>query len=198
MTDWEEIKTTKAQYVAINTPGKIYVSDFPKGKILSTITDEEKLDGITIYKTSRTQIKATYISEKDQIIELKIQKYEIKNGTLVEPATEIRIDSNNLVTLTDFLKFLLSVNISSVAAGRLSFDKNIQLDPELESKLKLLARDPKGREQLLKLFGEGYLSSDLDIPELIKKGLSKQKIDEKKAKMKAFENLIDKPDVKEV
>lgn len=192
-----EAETTEEEYVAGKYEDKIYTSDFSSGKIITTVVDDIKANAEILYQTSRTQIKATYITGKDQIVELKIQKFENKKGVL-QPAVEIRLDTKNLVTLTNFLKFLTSANLASVSAGRLSFDQSLELDPELESKLRALASDVKGKAQLLKLYDEGYLTSDLDIPDLIKNGLSKNKIKEKKEKIAEFKTLLDNPIVKEV
>ncbi len=193
---YNEVEPTEEDYVSGKLEDKIYTSDFANGKILSTVVDK-KTQEETIYKTSRTQIKATYISNKNQIVELKIQKFENKNGALQSP-TEIRLDTKNLVTLTNFLKFLTTADIASVSAGRLSFENDLQLDPDLASKLRTLANDEEGKKQLMSLFDDGYLTSDFDIPELIKKGLSKDKIEEKRNKLQEFKDLIKKEDVKEV
>ncbi len=192
-----EPEPSEEDYVSARHEDKIYTSNFASGKILSIVTDETETKEEVIYQTSRTNIKATYISNKDQIVELKLQKYESKLGVL-HLTSEIRLDTKNLVTLTNFLKFLTSADISSVSAGKLSFDQGLKLDPDLDSKLKTLANDEEGKKQLLKLFDEGYLTSNLDIPELIKKGLSKDKIEEKKKIINDFKILISKDDVKEV
>ncbi len=192
-----EVKTDEKVFIAMRKEGKIYVSDFPNGKVLSTITDTAKENEKVIYLTSRTQIKATYISAKDQIVELKIQKFDVKGGELQQPV-EIRIDTGNLATLTNFLQFLLSANLASVSAGRLSFEKNLSLDPELESKLHALAQDEEGKKQIVKLYEEGYLTSGLDIPELIKSGLTKNKIEEKRKSISDFREMLSRPEVKEV
>ncbi len=192
-----EPKPTEGEYLAAKYEGKIYTSDFPNGKILSTVVDEQEEGAEIIYHTSRTQIKATYISGKDQIVELKIQKFENQKGILTL-ISEIRLDTKNLVTLTNFLKFLTSADVSSVSAGRLSFDQGLKLDPDLDSKLHTLANDDEGKKQLLKLFEEGYLNAGLDVHELIKKGLSKEKIEEKRKVISDFKELISRGDVKEV
>lgn len=195
--DWENMVPTEEDFVANKKEDKIYISDFRRGKILSTVADENKENEHIIYETSRIQIKATYITAKDQIIELKIQKFKKKEGILQSPI-EIRLDTKNLINLTNFLSFLLTANLASATAGKLSFDKNIVLDPELESKLRALASDEQGKKQLLKLYNEGYLTSNLDIPELIKNGLSKNKIEEKRKRIEDFRVLISNPEVKEV
>jgi hypothetical protein len=192
-----EIEPTEEDYVSAKYENKIYTSNFMNGKILSIVTDEKETKEEVIYQTSRTNIKATYISNKDQVVELKLQKYENKKGVL-HFASEIRLDTKNLVTLTNFLKFLTSADISAVSAGKLSFDQGLKLDPDLDSKLRTLANDDEGKKQLLKLFDEGFLTSGFDIPELIKKGLSKDKIEEKRKIIEDFKELISKDDVKEV
>lgn len=193
---YNEIEPTEEDYVSGKLEDKIYTSDFANGKILSTVVDNS-IQEETIYQTSRTQIKATYIRNKNQIVEIKIQKFENKKGALQSPI-EIRLDTKNLVTLTNFLKFLSSADIASVSAGRLSFENDLQLDPDIASKLRTLASDDEGKKQLLSLFNEGYLTSELDIPDLIKKGLSKDKVEQKRQVLAEFKSLIEKEDVKEV
>lgn len=73
---------TEEDYLASKYEDKIYTSNFPHGKILSIVTDETEGIEDTIYQTSRTNIKATYIFNKKQIVELKITKYEVQKGTL--------------------------------------------------------------------------------------------------------------------
>ncbi len=194
----QEDKLKEEEYVSSKREGKIYTSDFSNGKILSTVVDEiEEIDEQIVYQTARTQIKATYISKKDQIVELKIQKFESNEGVL-EPAVEIRLDTKNLVVLTNFLKFLTSADVSSVSAGKLSFEEGLKLDPNLDAKLRTLANDQEGKNQLLRLFNEGYITSGLDIPELIKSGLSQSKIKEKRKAISDLRELILKENVKEV
>lgn len=181
-------------------PGEVNVSNFKdkEGKYISTVFDEEGKSDDTIYKTSRTHIRASYINSKDQITEIKLEKYIIKNGVMQSNPDVIRINTSNLDTLIKFLDFLIGADISSVSAGKLSFEKDIELDPDLESKLRALASDNKGKQKLLALFDEGYLTSDLDVPDLIKRGLSRKTIDEKFTKLEEFEKLINEDDVKEV
>lgn len=188
-----------SDYVYKKTPGSIYTADFRgnEGKYISVVEDEYEQKEETLYKTSKTQIRAAYIKRKEQIVELKLEKYKVVS-TGLELESEIRLDTKNLVTLTNFLKFLTTADISSVSSGKLSFKDNLTLDPDLEQKLKTLASDEVGKKQLLTLFESGYLTSDLDIAELIKKGLSKEKINEKKRALNDFELLIENPDVKEV
>lgn len=188
---------TQDDYVSNMKDDKIYIAPFERGKIISVVdeTAEEEL----LYKTSRTLIKATYIKNKKQINEIKIQKFKSSGGIFTaDPNTEIRLDTKNLATLTNFLKFLLSADIDSVSSGKLTFSDNLKLDDDLSSKLKTLANDSEGKVQLLKLFDEGYLTSNLDIPELISKGLSKSKIDEKRKALNKFKELINLDGVKEV
>lgn len=193
------IQQKKSDFVANKKVGKIYVSDFTdkSGKIMSIVVDEINSKSISLYKTSRTEINATYIVKKDQIVSLEIQKFEINDGEFGEPI-KIRLDTKNLATLQSFVGFLLSADLKSISSGSLSFNENIILDPTLDSKLQVLAKDENGKKHLIKLLDEGYLTFDLDIPDLIKKGLSSKKIEEKKQKLQEFKKLLELPGVKEV
>lgn len=198
--EWISVIPGDAAFVGSKKEGEIAISDFPgqKGKYLSTVFEEEHGDEEDIYITSKTQIKAAYIREKNQVTEVKIQKFKMKNGVAEEGPVEIRIDTHGIGVLTNFLEFLLKADIRSIDAGRLTFEQNISLDPDLEAKLKLLAKDKKGKNTLLQLFNTGYLTSDLDIPELIRNGLSHQIVEKKIEKLVEFRKMVEDPDVKEV
>lgn len=197
---WRSVIPGDAAFVGGKKEGEIAISDFPgqKGKYLSTVFEDKSSDEEDIYVTSKTQIKAAYIREKNQVTEVKIQKFKMKNGVAEESPVEIRIDTHGIEVLVNFLEFLIKADIRSIDAGRLTFEQNIALDPDLEAKLKLLAKDKKGKETLLQLFNNGYLSSDLDIPELIRNGLSKQIVAEKTLKLAEFQKMIEDVNVKEV
>jgi hypothetical protein len=85
-----------------------------------------------------------------------------------------------------------------LSAGKFILADSLVVDTDLYSKLVALSGDRGGKNALSKLFEEGYLTPNLDIPDLIKKGLSREKIEEKLKDIDAFEILISKPDVKEV
>ena len=196
-----EVSAEEKDFVQLRKPGEINVSDFKRipGKYITTVFDEDKIgDEEIIYESNRTQIRATYIKDKNQITALNIQKFDIIKGVLQSNPAVVQINTTGLGTLKKFLDFLSRADLSSVAAGTLTFEKDIQLDADLDAKLKSLASDTKGKEKLLKLFTEGYLTSGLDIPELIKKGLSGQVVEEKLSKIEAFKSMIDDPDIKEV
>ena len=186
-------------YIYRKSPGVLYTSDFKdgEGKYLSVVDTSKGDENYVVRESSKLQIRAAYIKEKDQIVELRIEKYQVKS-TGLELESTIRIDTKNTDTLINFLDFLKTSDIPAISNGKLTFDKNLALDPNLEQKLKTLVGDSVGKKQLIKLFESGYLTSDLDIPQLIQKGLSKQKIEEKMAAIDLFEELINKPDVKEV
>jgi hypothetical protein len=191
-------KADRDEYTQVRIPGKIAVSDFEDGKIASTVQDEMTPKEMIVSDTKRMQVKATYITKNKRIAQLKIQKFTRKKGVLQPDPVEINLGKDTSDILVKFLQFLTSSDISAVSAGRLSFEQDLKLDADLEQKLKTLAHDPNGQLQLRKIFDEGYFSSDLDIPELIKTGLSSQTINKKKEKLEEFKELINQSDVKEV
>ncbi|MDO8466966.1 MAG: DUF4263 domain-containing protein [bacterium] len=187
------VEASAPDYVAGKLPGKIYASDFrgQSGKYFSVVADQPEGGSRVLYEGARLQIRAAYIAQRGQVVELKIERYEKKKGVLdPNSKVEIRIDTKNLVVLRDFIDFLQKTNLSAVAAGRLSFDANLKLDPDLQAKLVALAQDEAGKEILLKLFQDGYLTAGLDLPDLIKKGLIRTKIEEKFSVITEFEKLI--------
>lgn len=197
--DWSKltpVTPSDADFTSLQKEGEIKVSPFgvdPNSKYISTVSDSE----ITLEENSRCKYLATYISNKDQIVGIKVQKFEKKNGQL-EPGPFLNLPFKQADSLANFLKFLQDANLGTLAAGKFVLADSLNLDPDLYAKLVALSGDSGGRAALLKLFESGYLTSELDIPDLIQRGLSQTKINEKLTGITEFENLIKKPDVKEV
>ena len=192
----KRVPPSDTQMTALQQEGQIKVSGFgndPDSKYISIVSDSEFI----IEENSRFKYLATYISKKDQIVGIKIQKYEKKNDGL-EAGPCVSLSFKQSETLANFLKFLSDANLGTLASGKFVLVDSFVLDPSLYSKLVTLSGDVGGKETLLKLFDSGYLTTDLDIPDLVRRGLSQTKIDEKKAALFAFEEMIKNPDVKEV
>lgn len=198
-TDWSKsnnIIPSDAEFTSLQKEGEIKISPFgedPNSKYISTVSDSE----IILEENSRYKYLATYISNKDQITGIKVQKFEKKDKKF-EPGSFVNLPLKQAYSLANFLKFLQDANLGTLAAGKFILADNFNLDPKLYEKLVTLSGDSKGKEALLKLFESGYLTSELDIPDLIKRGFSQIKIDEKIKAIEEFENLIKKPDVREV
>ncbi|OHA79667.1 MAG: hypothetical protein A2675_03225 [Candidatus Yonathbacteria bacterium RIFCSPHIGHO2_01_FULL_51_10] len=173
--------------------GRIDISPFPAGKYISTVADEN----IVIEENQRFKYLACYITEKEQVMGIKLQRFK-KTKSGLNSDLEINLPFKQANALTDFLKFLTKANLGTLASGKFILADALVVDTDLYSKLVTLSRDAGGQNILSRLFEEGYLTSNLDIPELIKKGLSRQKIEEKQKQISEFEVLISRGDVKEV
>ena len=196
LINYKELTPSDADFTAHQKEAQVKVSGFskdPNSKYISTISDSE----ITIEDNSRYKYLATYISNKDKITGIKIEKFK-KGEEKLELELSINLPFKQTESLADFLKFLSDANLGTIATGKFILADNLHLDPDLYSKLITLSGDSTGKEALMKLFESGYLTSELDIPDLIKRGLSQTKIDEKLNALKNFEELINSPDVEEV
>lgn len=185
-----------ADFTSFQKEGEIKVSAFgqnPSSKYISTVSDTEFL----LEENSKFKYLASYISENQKITTLKIQKYSKKKGELISGDC-VSIPLKQAGVLFAFTKFLSDANPEVLASGNFVLSDKLGIDPDTYSKLVSLSGDSKGRELLTKLFESGYLTSDLDIPELIRKGLSHLKVEEKLKAIDFFETLIGKPDVREV
>ncbi len=193
---WKEILPSDADFTARQKEGQIKVSPFgkdPNSKYISTVSDSK----ITLEENSRSKYLATYISNKDRIVGIKVQKFERKDGKL-QPGAFVNLQFKQADSLANFLKFLLDANLGTLASGKFVLADDLNLDPDLYSKLITLSGDTKGKEALIKLFDSGYLTEGLDVPDLIRRGLSQTKIEEKLNAINEFEKMITEPDVKEV
>jgi len=188
---------TDADFTSIQKEGEIKISDFkschPGSKYISTVSDSE----LILDENSRSKYLATYISDNGKITGLKISKYKKNKEQLVlESGVNLSLKQANV--LSDFLQFLKDANLGTLTSGKFILSDALSFDPDLYSKLVALSSDISGRDALIKLFESGYLKLNLDIPELIKKGLSQQKIEEKLLALEEFRKIIENPEVKEV
>jgi len=197
--DWsklEPVTLSDADFAIIQKEGEIKISSFgkdPNSKYISTVSDSE----MVLEENSRSKYLATYISGKDRIVGIKIQKFERKKGQL-ELKHCINLPIKQAIYLTNFLRFLEDANLGTLASGKFVLADSLNLDPDLNSKLVALSGDNGGKNALLKLFDSGYLTTGLDIPDLILRGLSQTKIEEKLLAINEFETLIKNPQVREV
>jgi len=185
-----------ADFTSIQTEGQIKVAEFgndPSNKYISTVVDSE----FVVDENTRFKYLATYIKKKDQIVNIKISQFKKSKGSLISEK-DILLKFKEANVLTDFLSFLKEANLGTVTSGKFVLADSLSLDPELYSKLVTLSSDTKGKEALSLLFESGYLTLNLDIPDLIQKGLSQKKIDEKINALNNFSSLIENPAVKEV
>lgn len=190
-----EVRPPDHFFADLQQEGRIDVSGFEKGKYISTVADES----FAIEDNQRYKYLACYISEKGQVTGLKLQRFTKKKGGLSNTDTlEINLPFKQANVITDFLKFLTKADLGTLSSGKFILADALVVDKDLYSKLVTLSRDTGGQNALSKLFEEGYLTSNLDIPDLIKKGLSRAKIEEKQKQIDEFEKLISKEDVKEV
>lgn len=175
---------------------EIKVSNFSKdinSKYISTVSDTD----LVLEENSRFKYLASYIFQKNQILGIKLQRYHKSSSGLTQDES-FNLPIKQTASLSNFLKFLLDANLATLSSGKFILADNLELEPDLYSKLVSLSKDVNGRKMLQKLFETGYLTPDFDIQDLIKKGLSQNKINEKIKMIDDFEDLIDKPNVKEV
>ncbi len=189
-----KVKPSEEFFVGKQKEGRIDINNFPKGKYISTVADESYV----IEDNQRYKYLACYIIEKDQITGIKIQRFKKSKYDVLSVDLEINLPLKQSNVLTDFLKFLSKANLGTLSSGKFILADALVVDTDLYSKLVTLSRDNGGQSALSRLFEEGYLTSDFDIPDLIKKGLSRAKIEEKYEDIEEFEKLISNPDVKEV
>ena len=185
-----------ADFTAGQKEGQIKVSSFgvdPKNKYISTVVD----DNTILCDSPRLKYLASYIYNHGQVDSLKISKYKkSKEGLVLE--NYIILNLKEAGALTNFLQFLADSSLGTLASGKFVLADSLSIDSDLYPKLVTLSGDSSGKELLLKLFDSGYLTSDLDIPDLVRRGLSQTKIDEKLKALDEFETMLNNPDVKEV
>ncbi|MHB1316468.1 MAG: Shedu anti-phage system protein SduA domain-containing protein [Minisyncoccota bacterium] len=191
-----EVKPSDEFFAEKQKEGRIDVADFRQGKYISTVSDDD--DVFILDDNKRYKYLAAYVKEKDHITGIKLQRFIKKGSNLEADPLEFNLPFKQSNSITDFLKFLTKANLGTLSSGKFILADALVVDTDLYSKLVTLSRDKSGQNALSKLFEEGYLTSNLDIPDLIKKGLSREKIEEKLKKIEAFETLISKNDVKEV
>ena len=189
-----ESESTEEFFAQKQKEGRIDIADFSQGKYISTVSSEM----FTIEDNKLYKYLASYIKEKDQITGIKLQRFSKKDGGLKKDEIEFNIPFKQANVMADFVKFLTKANLGTISSGKFILANTLNIDSDLYSKLITLSQDKGGQNVLSRLFEEGYLTSNLDIPELIKKGLSREKIEEKIEEINQFEILISKKDVKEV
>jgi hypothetical protein len=185
-----------ADFTALQNEGEIKISEFKnqQDKYISAVSDTE----YAIEENSRYKYLATFISQKGAITDLKIQRYTKRSGGALDPGPVVSLPIKQVETLRGFLKFLSDADLGTLASGKFVLADNLTLEPELYGKLVSLSGDALGKETLIKLFDAGYLTSGFDIPDLIKRGLTQSKIEEKRGMIDEFEKMISRTDVKEV
>lgn len=202
MTDqsWSQgipINLSNEDFASLQKEGEIKIADFKTGisenKLISTVVDTEFI----VDDNKKYKYLATYIGDRDQITCLKISQYK-KTSTGLTLEKEVNLKFKELTTLTNFLKFLSDASLGTLASGKFILTDNLQIEPNLYKKLVSLSGDRTGKNILLKLFDSGYLTADLDIADLIKRGLSQTKITEKRMAIAHFEEMTQNPDVREV
>lgn len=184
-------------FTAMQKENQLKVSNWQKsdGKYIAAVSD----GNLTLDDNTKYKYLASYIKQKDNIIGVKLQRFlKDSNGNLMSSPLEFNLPFKQANKLSDFLKFLNDADLGSLTSGNFHLVDELKLDPELYSKLVTLSSDPKGKISLLKLVKDGYLELDLDIADLIRKGLSSSKIEEHLKALNEFEGLINKSELKEV
>ena len=150
----------------------------------------------------RLKVRFTFIKQHKDINQVQITKYKYnRNKEWVWDQTEgIDLTWISFEKILGLIKFLSELDLVSISDGRIKLagDTAPQFDADTEKIFKTLVATDKGKQIVAGLYDSGYLTSGLDIPDLIKRGLSQTKIDEKLLAISAFETLIEKPNVKEV
>lgn len=176
-----------------------------QGKYFWVVTsyDDGSPKEIEAFVHTRYKLRLKFIKKHNEIEEVKILKYKYtrKGEWRVEETEGIVLNWMSFGEIVGFLKFLSGLDLPSINERKIKFAKDsadLDFDDGEIKKIKTLFSTEKGKKLIEELFRGGYLSTNLDIPDLIKNGLSPSKIAEKKARLEEFKVLIDKPDVKEV
>lgn len=188
------IVPSDADFTSFQDESEIKVSSFPGGKYISMVSNGDFVVG----DNSKYKYLASYIEKKDRVVSIKISRYKKSKYGLSPADKEMILYFEQTDVLGNFLKFLLDANLSTLASGRFHLKDELVIDSELYSQLVTLSTDQHGRGILMRLFDSGYLTSDLDIPDLIRRGLTQTKIDEKMRALNSFESMLVDPAVREV
>jgi hypothetical protein len=184
----------------------LYTKLFKKneGKYFSVVSayDDGKPKEIeAIFSPTRYKLRLTFINKHKEVEEVRITKYKYtrKKEWKVEDTEGVRLDWLSFDKIIGFLKFLSGLDLPSINERKIKFaEDTTDFGDETVKKIKTLFSTEKGKRLIDELNKEGYLTSDLDIPELIKSGLSKTKIEEKRRRIMEFKKIISDPAVKEV
>lgn len=186
-----------SDFTKLQEEGQIKVSPFgkdPNSKYISTVADNDFI----IDDNKRFKYLASYIAKNDSIVSIKISQYKKYSDGRLDLEKEIILKFKETNVLSGFLKFLNDSNLGTLASGKFVLSDELSIDPALYSKLITLSGDFAGKNILMKLFDSGYLTTGLDISDLIKRGLTQTKINEKLDSLNKFEKMLEDPDVKEV
>lgn len=156
------IRQEDADLTSRQKEDQIKVSGFsmdPHSKYISTVSDTT----FTLEDNLRYKYLACFISQKNQITGIKLQKYHKKGGSLVLEEPAFNIPVKQVEVLQNFLQFLLNANLAILSSGKFVLADNLDLESDLYSKLISLSKDEQGKLMLRKLFETGYLTADLDI-----------------------------------
>lgn len=181
-------------------PDTVYTNSFNngKGKYIS-VAHDSSTDENKVSENTRTKITATFIRDKNKVVGLKLTRYTKQSGTLLPDPECFNLPLEDLMSLKGFCEFLDRSDLESLASKTITFGESITFDDDTSRKLYTLGQSDAGKD-LLKTVIEQLVdnSSNLDSSEMIKFGLTANKIKQKQAELNAFEAVIDKPDVKEV
>ncbi|MDP3015015.1 MAG: DUF4263 domain-containing protein [bacterium] len=194
---WKEIKPSEEDFTAMQKEEQIKVSSWNEsgGKYVAVVSDSAH----TLEDNARYKYLASYITQKDEVIGIKLQRFKKdQQGSLLPEPQEFSIPFKQAHKLADFLQFLKEANLGSLTSGNFQLVDKLELDPDLYAKLVTLSSDEKGQQSLQQLINDGYLHLNLDLSELIKKGISVSKIDERLQKLDVFERMLSNKDLKEV
>lgn len=148
-------------FVSMHKDGVVQVSDFQGGvgKYISTVVDGDVSERV-FRESSKMKILGTYISDKNKIVGIKIEKYEKGRGGIVLPnPTTINISLDQASVLQEFIEFLQKADLSSISKGKIILADSLELDSKLQSKLLAISKDPKGKDILEKFLENDYIAS---------------------------------------
>ena len=168
------------------------------GKYFSVISEDEngKPNEIDINCFYKYKIRITYIRKHNEIEEVLITKYKYnrKKEFVYDDTEGIRLNGLTYQKIFGLFKFLSNLDLPSIDDGKYAVNINSLSIQENIRVLNTIAASKDGKK-IIDLY---FKNQNLDIPELIKKGLSYEKVKEKEQILTNFEKMIDNPKVKEV
>ncbi|MEI7652964.1 MAG: Shedu anti-phage system protein SduA domain-containing protein [bacterium] len=191
-------------YVENYKTDTVYTGEFPQGKYISIISDSPTEpvveDGEIIAAESyRTKITATFIKKKDAIDRLEFTKYQVANGELQSDPQQFKFPLDELLTLKTFLEFLDRSDLKSIASRQIVFGESLTFDDDLVRKIYTLAKTSKGKDLLRSLVVQLMDNTDdFDAGEIIKFGLTPNRLKKRHQELDAFQRVIDDPKIPEV
>lgn len=182
----------------------VYTGDFSHGKYISIASDSPiepvvEEDVIIALENTRTKIVATFITEKNTIVGLKLVKYNVANGELQPDPQIFNLPLDQLITLKSFLEFLERSDLKSLASKQITFGESLTYDKDLMRKIYTLAKLSNGKELLKDIVGQLMDSTeDISTKELLKFGLTQNRIKKRYQELDDFQKIIDDPNILEV